>query len=101
MKNIFEFEIKNNLFDIVLSSHAQKRMVERGIVEDDIIDNILSLTTKQMEYLNRNALESIVINTETNIAVVIGFETVGRVTVITVIKGDDIKIKDNTVEIFI
>ena len=101
MKTIFDFEIGNNLFEIGLSTHAQERMVERGVAEDDIIDNILSLTTKQMEYLNRNSLESIIINKETKTAVVIGFNTVGLVTVMTVITGDNTRIKANTIEILV
>lgn len=99
MNSIFDFQIGNNNYQITLTKHAKDRMNERNITEDHIIDNVLSLSTNQVKNLNNNASEAIIIDKESGVSVVVGFNKRGRITVITVINKSNVYVKENTVSI--
>lgn len=87
--NIFEFYIDGEVYSVRLSDHAIERMDERDISVEHIIDNINELSLPQCRYLRNNSYKAIIINQETNVSIVIGFNKEHyKVTVITVIREE-------------
>lgn len=99
MKSMFDFEIGKNTYHIVPSDHAVARMSERKITDDQIIDNVLSLSTNQVKELTRDESEVIIIDKENGVSIVAGFNKKGIITIITVINKKNPFIKRNTLAI--
>lgn len=100
LNNIFEFYVDDDIYTIKLSNHAAERMVEREVSKDQVIDNILSLSLKDFRYLRDHSLKVIVINKETKVSVVLGFNReIDIVTVVTVIKKENPYVSKGTVRV--
>lgn len=98
MKTIFNFTLQKDHYTVKLSKHATKRMRQRNITKKNIVNNILSLTQKEIEYLSRNKRQAIILDKELGISVVIGFNKEFKLVVITVINQKKICSKPTTVE---
>lgn len=61
-------------------------MAQRRVTKANIIENIRSLSTEDFKYLKDNTLKAIVINKETKVNIVLGFNESNNITVVTVIK---------------
>lgn len=89
-----EVKIINNDFRIESTTHARKRMEERKIDKDIVMDVVKGLSYKVLIY-NNSGEEIAIIDQEHDIAVIIEVR-LNKVVIITVIDRANIHIKDGT-----
>lgn len=86
--------VKGEFFRVESTAHALKRMKERGVEDDVVINTLQELSYKIMVY-NDTGEEIAVIDQEHDLAVIVEVR-MNKVVVITVIDRADIYLKDGT-----
>lgn len=89
-----EFEIVNKDFRIESTTHALKRMKERGIKKRIVMNVVMSLDCKVLNY-NNSGEEIAIIDEKNDLAVIIEVR-LDKIVIITVIDRANIHIKEGT-----
>ena len=94
-KLIAQLKIEKKEYSVRATVHALERMKERNIDEFVVSGNVLALGKAKLQELQKSQEEAIIIDKNTNSAVVIGFKK-NTIKVITVINKSNVFVKDNT-----
>jgi len=94
-KLLAKLEINGQHYSVRATVHALQRMAERNIDEFVVSGNVLALGKVKLQELQRDQEEAIIIDQQSNSAVVIGFVK-NTVKVITVINKSNVFVKENT-----
>ncbi len=92
---IAQFKINNRNSQIITTKHANERMSERNVDAFHVVSAITSIGTSNLNILNQSNDEAMVIDEDNNLGVVFAIRN-NIITVITVIKKNNIFVKDNT-----
>lgn len=95
-EKLFTFSHNGKSYQVELSAHAQKRMRERGITEEQVAHNLLSITLDEFNHLSKHSLEAMIMDERKEVNIVISFRKT-KIRVITVIKKKNPYAKKNTI----
>ncbi len=94
-KLLAKLEINKKHYSVRATAHALERMEQRKIDEFVVSGNVLALGKEKLQELQEQQEEAIIIDKNTNSAIVIGFVK-NTIKVITVINKSNVWVKDNT-----
>jgi len=91
------FNLEKNAYIVKLTSHASKRMCQRGVSQNDCLNIISRLRVSAVrEYGSEGEDEVAIIDEETGLTLIVAFDC-NEIRIITVIdKTTYVRIRDNT-----